>query len=67
MLYKNQLLKAKMAERNISVDEVARIAKKKVSKNTISAARNGRDIRVSKLAIIATAIGVPMAELFEKQ
>ena len=62
-MYRDDKIRGRQAELGLSVEEVAERAD--VDKNTVSAIRNGKDVRESSLRKVVTALGLTMAEVYE--
>lgn len=61
--YRDDLIRAAQAALKKTNEELAELSG--LSVGTISAIRNGGDARVSSLRKVASALGVPMQQLFE--
>lgn len=61
--YRDDLIRAAQAALKKTNEELAELSG--LSTGTISAIRNGGDARVSSLRKVASALGVPMPQLFE--
>jgi transcriptional regulator with XRE-family HTH domain len=62
-MYRNDLIKGKMAQLGFTVETLAE--KTKLSTDTISRVRNGDNTSIEKLKVIAEALELPMPELFK--
>lgn len=60
--YRTDLIRGRLAELNLDVDSAAELAK--LNKNTISKIRNGKDVKVSTLSQLATAIDLTLPQIF---
>lgn len=65
MLYRSDLIKGKMAQLDISVEQLAE--KSNLAPNTISKARNGGNVTVETLTVIAENLQLPLDELFKQE
>jgi transcriptional regulator with XRE-family HTH domain len=64
-MYRNDKIRGKQAELGLSVEDLAERAG--VNPNTVSAIRNGKDVRESSLRKVVTALGLSMADVYEQR
>jgi transcriptional regulator with XRE-family HTH domain len=64
-MYKNNLIRGKMAELGFTVESLSE--KTKLSTETISRVRNGGNVNIETLTTVASALDIPMPELFEQR
>jgi transcriptional regulator with XRE-family HTH domain len=65
MRYRNDLIKGKMAQLDISVEQLAE--KTELAINTIINVRKGGNVTVETLAVIAESLQLPLDQLFRQE